>query len=112
MDEAKLTWVSSGAIEFESMKCPDPTRRTLLAALCGQATERIEVTATVLQRAKELRTQGLGDLDALHLACAERAAAAVLLTTDDRFLSAACRLAPPSTVRVLNPIGFAAEMSL
>ena len=40
-------------------------------------------------RARDLRPQGLRDLDALHLAAAEQGRCEVLVTTDDRFIAAA-----------------------
>ncbi len=52
------------------------------------------------RRARELRAQGVRDLDALHLAAAEQGGAEVLLTTDDRFVQAARALQPASRVRV------------
>lgn len=112
VDEAKLAWVSLEAIEYESMKRPDPTRRTLLAALCRRATERVAVSQAALERAKVLRAKGLGDLHAVHPASAEVAGVTVLLTVDDRFLSAASHLSPTAATRVVNPVVFAAEMSL
>lgn len=53
-----------------------------------------------MQRAIALRLHSLRDLDALHLACAERGGAEVLVTTDDAFVSAARRLTPASSTRV------------
>jgi hypothetical protein len=56
------------------------------------------------------RLHGLRDLDALHLACADRSVAAVLVTIDDAFVSAARRLTPASSTRVVNPVVYALEV--
>jgi predicted nucleic acid-binding protein len=48
-----------------------------------------------MQRARTLRAYGLRDLDALHLACAERGGVEVLVTTD---------------TRVMNPVVYALEV--
>ena len=53
---------------------------------------------------------GLRDLDALHLACAERGGVEVLVTTDDAFIAAAGRLTPASVTRVVNPVAYALEV--
>jgi predicted nucleic acid-binding protein len=63
-----------------------------------------------MQRARTLRSYGLRDLDALHLACAERGGVEVLVTTDDAFVTAAGRLMPASATRVLNPVVYALEV--
>ena len=63
-----------------------------------------------MQRAVALRLHGLRDLDALHLACAERGGAEVLVTTDDAFVAAVGRLAPASATRVVNPVAYALEV--
>jgi predicted nucleic acid-binding protein len=55
-------------------------------------------------RAGELELLGFTGFDALHLACAESAAAAVFLTTDDKLLKGAARLADDIRVQVANPL--------
>jgi len=62
-----------------------------------------------MQRAIDWRLHGLRDLDALHLACAERSGVEMLVTTDDAFISAARRLTPASSTRVVNPVVYALE---
>jgi predicted nucleic acid-binding protein len=52
---------------------------------------------------------GFADFDALHLACAERAEVDVFLTTDDRLLRRAKRLAAQLRVRVENPATWVRE---
>ena len=63
-----------------------------------------------MQRARALRLHGLRDLDALHLACAERGGVEVLVTTDDAFIAAAGRLTPASVTRVVNPVAYTLEV--
>jgi predicted nucleic acid-binding protein len=78
--ERMLEWISSDIVLFEVRKCPDEERREMLELLCQGATHRVAMTEDVSRRARELRARGLRDLDALHLAAAERGGAAVLLT--------------------------------
>jgi len=61
------------------------------------------LTPAIETRAAELERLGFHAFDALHLACAEAAAADVFLTTDDRLLRAAKRHAAELKVRVENP---------
>jgi predicted nucleic acid-binding protein len=110
VEEGKLLWVASDALLYEIRKCPEEDRRTAVLALCGRATERVTSDEAAMQRAIALRLHGLRDLDALHLACAERGGAEVLVTTDDAFVSAARRLPPASSTRVVNPVVYALEV--
>ena len=106
----QLEWISSEIVLFEVMQCPDHDRRTVLQMICRAATARATLSGHSTARARHLRSQGLRDMDALHLAVAESAAVEVLLTTDDGFIRAARNLRPPSSVRVENPVLFGVEV--
>ncbi len=108
--EGTLVWISSDIILFEVRKCPDEERREMLEMLCREATEHVRLSENVGRRARDLRAQGLRDLDALHLAAAEQGNSEVLITTDDRFIMVARSIQPPSTVRVENPVIFELEV--
>lgn len=105
-----LEWILSDVIVFEVSKCPDEERRERLKTLYQKARHRVPLSEAVSRRARSLRTQGLRDLDALHLAAAEEGGAEVLITTDDRFIRTARMLQPPSLVRVENPAVYELEV--
>jgi predicted nucleic acid-binding protein len=108
--DEKLEWILSEVVQFEITRCPDDDRRTVLELICRAATGRAVLADHPTSRARHLRSQGLRDIDAFHLAVAETAAVDVLLTTDDDFLRAARKLQPPSPVRVENPALFETEV--
>lgn len=108
--DGKLQWIVSEVVQFEVSRCPDDDRRTVLELICRAASERVALADHTASRARHLRSQGLRDIDALHLAVAETAAVEVLLTTDDDFIRAARNLQPPSPVRVENPVIFETEV--
>ena len=110
VEEGTLLWVASDALRYEIHKCPAEERRPAVLALCARATERVAIDEAVMQRAIVLRLPGLHDLDALHLACAERSDVEGLVTTDDAFIAAARRLTPVSSTRVANPVVYALEV--
>jgi predicted nucleic acid-binding protein len=110
VEEGRLLWVASDALVYEIRKCPEEERRMAVLALCARATERVANDEIAMQRAIDLRLHGLRDLDALHLACAERGDVEVLVTTDDAFIAAVRRLTPPSATRVVNPVVYALEV--
>jgi predicted nucleic acid-binding protein len=110
VEAGRLLWVASDALLYELRKCPEESRRTAVLALCTRAAERVTSDEVAMQRARILRSYGLRDLDALHLACAERGGVEVLVTTDDAFVTAAGRLTPASATRVMNPVVYALEV--
>ncbi len=82
----------------------------MLEMLSREAAEQVPLSDSVGHRARDLRSQGLRDPDALHLAAAEQGRCEVLVTTDDRFTAAARSMRPPSMVRVENPVIFELEV--
>ncbi len=109
VDEGRLEWVSSDIVVFEVTKTPDEARRGILLTVLSRAGVRVPLSGDTGRRARELREQGLRDLDALHLASAEAAEVGVLTTTDEQFLRSSARLRPPSTVQVKNPVVYVME---
>jgi len=68
-----------------------------------------EIGEKELARASELEKLGFIGFDALHLACAEMGKADVFLTTDDRLLKLAKKLAKKLRVNVENPLDWIKE---
>ena len=95
--------VSSEVIQHEIAGNPDSERRERVQMLAGMAVVEIQLTPALETRASELAALGVAPLDALHLACAE-IAAEIFLTTDDRLLKQAARLAKHLRVAVKNPL--------
>jgi predicted nucleic acid-binding protein len=110
VDEGGLEWVSSEVVLFEILKTPDEVRREILLSLVRRAGPTIALSDDIGKRARELREQGLRDLDALHLASAEAAGAGVLVTTDNGFVRAVAGLQPASSVQVKNPVVYEMEV--
>jgi predicted nucleic acid-binding protein len=105
------TWkeTSSRMVEMEISVIPDETRRRRVLELVPRG--RIELTATVFDRAKELLKYGFGAADAVHLAAAEHAGADVMLSCDDRLIKRAGRIADELKVRVVNPADWLKEQN-
>ena len=70
----------------------------------------ITVNNDVEIRAKELEKLGFKSFDALHIACAGKGDADILLTTDDIFLSKALQSRNILKVRVENPLRWLMEV--
>lgn len=109
IQEGVIQWISSEALVDEISRNPNVERRLENAALLALASEGIEVTESIAERAANLQSAGYGAYDALHLACAEAAGVDVLLTTDDEFIRKASRGIGSPRVAVLNPLSWSKE---
>jgi predicted nucleic acid-binding protein len=108
----RATWVSSAVLEVEIGRNPDPDRCRDVAALLPFADEVVVPQSADADRAALLERLGFGAFDALHLACAERGAADVFLTTDDDLLRRARRQARVLRIRVENPVSWYQEVAV
>jgi predicted nucleic acid-binding protein len=82
-----------------------------VAVLAGGVTATVPLDEGVEHRGTELEALGFGALDALHLACAERAEVDALLTTDDALLRRARRHEDRLRVPVDDPLAWMNERS-
>lgn len=85
-EENDWQWISSDTVLYEIHKTPNDERRERLKSLNSRSTSHIPVNRLILARSAEIQIMGFKTYDVLHIACAEKAAADVLLSTDDRLL--------------------------
>jgi predicted nucleic acid-binding protein len=102
--------IGSDAIDYEISKIPDSDKRLMVQILSTMHDAHVRVDAGVEKRALELKRAGLKPLDALHVACAEKAKAEILLTTDDNLLSKALKNQRTLKVKVENPLRWVMEV--
>ena len=76
--------LGSEALEYEVGRIPDESRRSEVLSVLALASERLQITETVETLALHLEQQGLGPMDAIHLALASTAKADFFCTCDDR----------------------------
>ena len=99
-------WLSSQVVVDEIEQTPDKKRRERLQQLIIHTHNLYEVTEKDIKRAKELVTHGFSGMDALHLVSAESSGADIFLTTDDKLLRCAIRLAEQLQIDVDNPLSW------
>jgi predicted nucleic acid-binding protein len=104
------TLVVSDAVSFEISRIPDKTRMKKALNLVDVASEYVAITNTIARRYHEIVEFGIDPADALHLACAESAGAA-LLTTDDAIIRIIKRHAHQITIEVKNPVEWLMEVN-
>jgi predicted nucleic acid-binding protein len=102
--EGIVDWIASSILRDELHRNPDPQRRQDALRFLPMASTFAEPTPATYLRALELRHQGHGEFDALHLAIAEENRATSLLSVDDRFLNRAGRRPAGTLPTVENPV--------
>ena len=102
----------SAALDLEINQINDMEKREKVKYFCNQAiTERIDYTADILYRVKELSEQThIRTFDRFHLSFAENSDADVLLTTDKKFENSCSRLS--LNIKVMNPLNYLTEVIL
>ena len=100
--QGTLQLINSTALVAEISRTANTERRQRLLAALSIATQNIQVTEGIVQRAATLGSLGFTAFDALHLACSEAAVVDSFLTTDDRLLRRAART--DLAIPVLNPV--------
>lgn len=102
-----LVW--SAVLDFENSQHPLTDRSKEIGKWENVATECIEIGEEVRLLSEKIRSKGVKDLDAAHLACAELAPSDYFLTCDDRLLRVAGRL--DLNVKACNPVAYLEELA-
>jgi predicted nucleic acid-binding protein len=108
---AEWILLSSEVVDIEISKIPDDERMWKVSFLSSISQSYIVVDKDVKERAMELSEFNFKSFDALHIACAEKGGADVLLTTDDTLLNKASQQADALKVRLENPVTWLMEES-
>ena len=101
--------VSSEVVNIEISKIPDDDRRQKVSFLSSISESHIVIDEDTEKRAIGLQELGFNSFDALHIACAEKGKADVLLTTDDALLRKASQNKDELNVRLENPVKWLME---
>ncbi len=107
IEKGRHTLVCSDALVYENNRNPDSLRRERISTYFELAEEFISLGESDFERAKLLRTMGFSDMDALHIASAEKSDVNFLITCDDSIVSLYRRNIPSIKVEVINLLEFA-----
>jgi len=105
----ELVW--SSAITYEIAKIVDHDRRHYVSTFAGKTSIHVPVDPAIKKRAAVLMDLGVKALDALHIACAERAGATVLITTDDSLKNIMSHHSDIISIRIVNPAAWYEEVT-
>jgi predicted nucleic acid-binding protein len=104
----ELIW--SSAITYEVAKIVDHNRKRYVSTFAAKTNTNIPIDTAIRERAAVLMNLGVKALDALHIACAERAGAMVLVTTDDALKNIMSHHSDIISIRIVNPAAWYEEV--
>ncbi len=104
-----LVW--SFAITYEIAKILDYQKKHYVTSFAAKTKTTVSVDENIKERAAVFMGWGIKALDALHIACAERAGAAVLLTTDDTLVNIMSHHSDTVSIQIVNPVQWYEEVT-
>ncbi len=104
-----LVW--SSAITYEIAKILDHQKKHYVTSFAAKTKINILVDKKIKERAAVFMGWGIKALDSLHVACAERAGATVLLTTDDTLKNIMSHYSDTISIQIINPAQWYEEVT-
>lgn len=110
IDSSEWCLVNSGVLNYEIDRTKDIERKARLHSLVVNAGVFVTIDHEIQSRAAQIQQLGIRAYDALNVACAEKACADVLLSTDDRLVKIAKRNREMITIDIENPLVWLQKM--
>jgi predicted nucleic acid-binding protein len=104
-----LVW--SSAITYEIAKILDHQKKHYVTSFAAKTKTNVLIDMNMKERAAVFMGWGIKALDALHVACAERAGATVLLTTDDTLKNIMSHHSDTISIQIVNPAQWYEEVT-
>lgn len=95
-------------MDYENNKNPFEERKKQISKWRKHAAEDIEGSEQLIKIATRISSDGIKNIDSLHIACAVKANSDYFLTTDDGILKRATLI---QGVNITDPIGFIKEVA-
>ncbi len=109
IEKSEYVVLNSEVLRYENSRDPDPDRKERVSSYLRLAKEFVKIDEKAINRAAHLRALNFDDLDALHIALAERGGAGYFLSCDDSILKKAEGHKGELKVKVTNLLKFVAE---
>lgn len=106
IEKGKYDLVCSETLVYENSKAPDNMRRERISSYFDLAEGFITLDEPDFERAKVLRTIGFLDMDALHIASAEKGGIDFFITCDDSIVNLYKRNVHNVKVEIINLLEF------
>lgn len=110
MKAEKWAVFNSDAIKTELENIPDESKEKQLRDFLKEIeSEYVCYNQNAFDRAQELSGIGFGNMDALHIACAEEAKVDIFLSTDDKLVKIAKKNKVKIKIKIENPVNWLRE---
>ncbi len=86
ISEGRFDLINSFALEYENSKNPNIENMLKISDLLGYSIDYMSWNEGILDRSLEFEKYGLMGMDAVHIACAEKAKVDFFLTCDDNLI--------------------------
>lgn len=106
IESRQIESVNSSVLIYETKKNPFPLKQEAIELYLKKATFKQPVSEAIRQRAKQLESEGIKPIDALHVASFEASNSDYFITCDKRLLNRCQTL----TIPAINPIDFIKEL--
>lgn len=108
ISEGRFNLINSFALEYENSKNPNIENMLKISDLLGYSADYISCDEGILDRSLEFEKYGLMGMDAVHIACAEKAKVDFFVTCDDNLIK---KLTQIDNIEVIyyNVINFVAR---
>jgi predicted nucleic acid-binding protein len=91
-EKGEISVINSFALEDENSQNPFVDRKDIISDLLKEAAIYVDYDEDLEEKAKEIEKLGIMGIDALHIACAEKAKSDFFVTCDDTLIKK-CRAA-------------------
>jgi len=110
IDEGKIQFLNSFALEFEVSAISDPDRGVKVKEYLKAAEKFIEFDDKIEKRALEFQNYSFTAMDAMHIAVAEYAKVDYFVTCDDDILKTAKKYSEMINVKVISIANLVSEV--
>jgi predicted nucleic acid-binding protein len=110
IEEGKVTSINSDALEYENHLTSNIDRRLRVRTFLSLATDYVQFSGPLLERANVLLEFGFRAIDALHIVMAEEGGADFFVTCDNSIAKIARKVQNKLKVRVVSLLEFLVEV--
>jgi len=86
ISDGRFDLVNSFALEYENSKNPDIENMLKISDFLEYSSDYVSYDEEILNRSLELEKHGLMGMDAVHIACSEKASVDFFITCDDKLI--------------------------
>lgn len=110
VENGRISLINSDALIYEIEKIADTERRLRVKTYLSKAAHFIELSETIIERAREIIGYGFKSLDALHIAMAEHGSAEYFVTSDNAIIRKGKATQDKLKVKVCGILDFLMEV--